>query len=159
MTRSRPGLIDQAWTFEDDGLDLRQRMGRLVVATRGCGFYGIGRRIDDWLAEQTARDGAVSLFLRHTSASLTIQENADPDVQADLLDALSGLAREDAPWRHRSEGPDDMPAHVKSMLTDVSLQVPVVAGRLDLGTWQEIYVMEHRRDPHQRSLTLRYLGT
>jgi len=149
----------EAWTFEDDGLDLRQRMGRLVVTTRGQGFYGIGRRLDAWLGEQTARDGEMSVFLRHTSASLTIQENADPDVQADLIDALDDLAPQDADWRHVSEGPDDMPAHVKTMLTGVSLQIPVVAGKLDLGTWQEVYVVEHRLEAHQRSLTLRYLGT
>ena len=147
------------WTFEDDGLDLRQRMGRLVIMTGGRGFYGIGRRLDAWLADQTARDGALSLFLRHTSASLTIQENADPDVQRDLTDALSRLAPEDGGWRHGAEGPDDMPAHIKTMLTGISLQIPVVAGELDLGTWQEVYLIEHRKQGHQRSLTLRYLGT
>ena len=159
MRQTRYPQPYECWTFEDDGLDLRQRMGRLMVATKGQRFYGIGRGLDAWLAEQGARDGELSVFLRHTSASLTIQENADPDVQADLADALSRLAPEDAGWRHTTEGPDDMPAHVKSALTGVSLQVPVVAGRLDLGTWQEVYLIEHRREPHQRSLTLRYLGT
>jgi len=159
MRQSYRNPTFETWTFEDDGLDLRQRMGRLMVATSGQRFYGIGRSLGAWLTEQNARDGELSVFLRHTSASLTIQENADPDVQADLLDALARLAPEDAGWRHRSEGPDDMPAHVMSMLTGVSLRVPVVAGRLDLGTWQEIYLVEHRRDSQQRSLTLRYLGT
>jgi secondary thiamine-phosphate synthase enzyme len=159
MRQFRPTQPYETWTFEDDGLDLRQRMGRLVVATNGPRLYGIGRGLNAWLKEQGARDGELSIFLRHTSASLTIQENADPDVQADLIDALARLAPEDAGWRHASEGPDDMPAHVKAVLTGVNLQVPVVAGGLDLGTWQEVYVVEHRREPHQRSLTLRYLGT
>ncbi|MCA1297961.1 secondary thiamine-phosphate synthase enzyme YjbQ [Stappia indica] len=159
MMQRRRGEPVETWTFEDDGLTLRQRMGRLVARTQGRGFYPVGRWLDDWLAEQGARDGELTVFLRHTSASLTVQENADPDVQDDLLDALDRLAPEDAGWRHSMEGPDDMPAHVKTVLTGVSLQIPVVAGRLDLGTWQDVYVIEHRTEPHQRSMTLRYLGT
>ncbi|WP_417773558.1 secondary thiamine-phosphate synthase enzyme YjbQ [Stappia sp.] len=159
MRQPRGSESPEVWTFEDDGLDLRQRMGRLVLATRGRGVYGLSRILDGWLDEQGLRDGELSLFLRHTTASLTIQENADPDVQADLVDALSRLAPEGPQWRHQTEGRDDMPAHVKSVLTGVTLHVPVVACRLDLGTWQEIYLLEHRDAPHQRSLTLRYLGT
>ena len=159
MTRTQRGESIEVWTLEDDGLDLRQRMGRLMVPTKGRGAYGLGRVLDGWLEEQGMRDGELSVFLRHTTASLTIQENADPDVQSDLVDALSRLAPEDAPWGHTIEGADDMPSHVKSVLTGVSLIVPVVSGRLDLGTWQEVYLLEHRDAPHQRSLTLRYLGT
>lgn len=159
MTRPERGGTFEVWTFEDDGLDLRQRMGRLMVATRGRAAYGISRALDAWLADQGLRDGELSVFLRHTTASLTIQENADPDVQRDLVDALARIVPNDGPWRHNAEGPDDMPSHVKSALTGVSLHVPVVSGRLDLGTWQEIYLLEHRDTPHQRSLTLRYLGT
>ena len=101
----------------------------------------------------------MSLFVRHTSASLTIQENADPTVLADLTSVLQKLAPESAPWRHDSEGPDDMPAHVKTMLTATSLQIPVLDGRLALGTWQAIYLIEHRRQPHRRELVLQFIGT
>ena len=99
------------------------------------------------------------VFLRHTSASLTIQENADPDVQTDLVSALDRLAPEDAPWVHDVEGPDDMPAHVKAMLTGVSLNVPVLQGRLALGTWQGIYLVEHRRRPHSREVVFQFIGS
>ena len=95
----------------------------------------------------------------HTSASLTIQENADPDVQADLISALDRLAPESAPWIHDVEGPDDMPAHVKTMLSGVSLHVPVVSGKLALGTWQGIYLIEHRRKAHSREMVLQFIGS
>jgi secondary thiamine-phosphate synthase enzyme len=99
------------------------------------------------------------LFIRHTSASLTVQENADPDVRTDLVTALRRLAPSDAPWVHDAEGPDDMPAHVKTMLTGVSLHVPVIAGALALGTWQGIYLAEHRARPHQREVLMRFIGS
>ncbi len=99
------------------------------------------------------------VFLRHTSASLTIQENADPDVQTDLAAALDRLAPESAPWVHDVEGPDDMPAHVKTMLTGVSLDIPVDAGKPALGTWQGIYLIEHRRRPHSREVVLQFIGS
>jgi len=99
------------------------------------------------------------LYLRHTSASLVIQENADPDVQTDLVTALRRLAPDDGPWVHTVEGPDDMPAHVKSMLTGVSLHVPVHSGALALGTWQGIYLFEHRRRLHQREVLLQFIGS
>ena len=99
------------------------------------------------------------IYLRHTSASLTIQENADPDVQTDLVAALDRLAPQDAPWIHDTEGPDDMPAHVKAMLTGVSLQVPVLQGRLALGTWQGLYLIEHRRRPHRREVLFQFIGS
>lgn len=138
---------------------LRQALGRVDVATRGRSFADATRAIQHWLDEIRAGDGLVTVFIRHTSASLTVQENTDPDVLADLADALDRLAPEAARWRHDTEGPDDMPAHVKTSLTGVSLQVPVVRGRMDLGTWQAIYVAEHRARPHTRSLSLHYLGS
>lgn len=136
----------------------RQATGRLSVDTRGRSMQDVSRRIDGWLAEHNAGSGLLTVFIRHTSASLTIQENADPDVQADLLDALSDLAPAERRWRHDAEGPDDMPAHVKSVLTDVSLSIPVINGRMDLGTWQGLYVVEHRDRGHNRALTLCYQG-
>ncbi len=131
----------------------------LHVETTGQGFTDITADVAAFLAQAKAGEGNVLVFLRHTSASLTIQENADPDVQTDLLSALNHLAPESAPWVHDVEGPDDMPAHVKSMLTGVSLQVPVAGGKLALGTWQGIYLIEHRRKPHGRDVTLQFIGS
>lgn len=118
----------------------------------------ITRAVRALLHEEGAGDGLVTVFVRHTSASLTIQENADPDVRADLLDALDGLAPADAPYRHTMEGPDDMPAHIKSVLTGVSLAVPVEAGEPLLGTWQGIYLVEHRARPHRREVAVHFIG-
>jgi secondary thiamine-phosphate synthase enzyme len=130
----------------------------LTVETKGKGFYEITGDVARFLAEAAARDGALFLYLRHTSASLVIQENADPDVQTDLATALDRLAPANAGWVHEVEGPDDMPAHVKAMLTGVSLHVPVKDGRLALGTWQGIYLVEHRTRPHRREAILQFLG-
>ncbi len=145
----------------DEAVDaaLRQRLGRLDIATAGAGFTDITAGLDRWLGENGAGDGLITVLIRHTSASLTIQENADPDVLRDLGDALSRLAPEGARYRHSLEGPDDMPAHIKSALTDASLSIPVRGGRLDLGTWQGVYVVEHRARPHRRSVSLHFLGT
>jgi len=131
----------------------------LSVGTRGEGLVEITREIKQFLAEAAAGDGVLFAYLRHTSASLTIQENADPDVRTDLVTALRRLAPEDAGWVHDAEGPDDMPAHVKTMLTGVSLHVPVVAGGPALGTWQGIYVVEHRMRPHEREVVLQFVGS
>lgn len=131
----------------------------LRIETNGIGFIDITEEARKFLGEARAQHGVLLIYLRHTSASLTIQENADPDVQADLLTALSRLAPEDASWVHNSEGADDMPAHVKAMLNGVSLHVPVTAGALALGTWQGIYLIEHRRAPHRRELILQFMGT
>ena len=139
-------------------MTLRQALGELSVRTPGPGFTDVTRRLSSWLAEQEASDGLLAVLVRHTSASLTIQENADPDVLADLSDALDGLAPRDAGYRHDAEGPDDMPAHVRSMLTAASLSVPVRGGRMHLGTWQAVYLIEHRDRPHERSLSLSYVG-
>jgi secondary thiamine-phosphate synthase enzyme len=131
----------------------------LHVDTPGVGFTDITEDAASFVAQAAASDGVLLVYLRHTSASLTIQENADPDVQADLAAALDRLAPEHAPWIHDSEGPDDMPAHVKSMLNGVSLQVPVIGGRLALGTWQSIYLVEHRRRPHGREVIFQFIGS
>lgn len=131
----------------------------LSVATRDAGFTNITADTAAFLARAEAGDGVLLVFLRHTSASLTIQENADPDVQTDLAGALDRLAPESAPWIHDAEGPDDMPAHVKAMLTGVSLHLPVAAGKLALGTWQGLYLVEHRRQPHNREVILQFVGT
>ena len=140
-------------------MPLIQAHHRLEVTTHGPGFVDITRDIIAWLRQIQAHDGLLTLFIRHTSASLVIQENADPDVQADLTDALSSLAPEDRAWRHSTEGPDDMPAHVKAMVTATSLSIPVMAGQPVLGTWQAIYMVEHRAAPHQREVVLHYSGT
>jgi secondary thiamine-phosphate synthase enzyme len=131
----------------------------LRVETQGRGFTDITADCAGFLAECGAGDGALLVFLRHTSASLAIQENADPDVQADLAAALDRLAPEGAAWVHDVEGPDDMPAHVKAMLTGVSLHVPVSAAQPVLGTWQGIYLIEHRRRPHRREVVLQFVGS
>ena len=131
----------------------------LAVETSGEGFFEITAAAAGFLGEIDAQQGLILFFMRHTSASLVIQENADPDVRTDLVTALRRLAPADGPWVHKVEGPDDMPAHVKSMLTGVSLHVPVVAGKLALGTWQGVYVAEHRKRPHRRELILQFVGS
>jgi len=118
----------------------------------------ITQQIQSWISGIAAKNGLVTIFIRHTSASLTIQENADRDVQADLLDALDNLAPEHAPYRHTSEGRDDMPAHIKSAITSTSLTVPIENNQLGLGIWQGIYVIEHRTSSHQRKLSLHFIG-
>jgi secondary thiamine-phosphate synthase enzyme len=131
----------------------------LSVETTGEGFIEITRDAQDFIARAEAGDGLLFAFVRHTSASLTIQENADPDVRVDLVTALRRLAPVDAGWVHDTEGPDDMPAHVKAMLTGVSLQLPVVRGELALGTWQGLYLIEHRARPHRREVVLQFVGS
>jgi secondary thiamine-phosphate synthase enzyme len=131
----------------------------LRVDTPGIGFTDITAQASNFIARADAGDGTLLVYLRHTSASLTIQENADPDVQADLVAALDRLAPEQAPWIHDIEGPDDMPAHVKAMLNGVSLHVPVTGGALELGTWQGIYLVEHRRHPHSREVIFQFIGS
>ncbi|MDA9432691.1 secondary thiamine-phosphate synthase enzyme YjbQ [Bradyrhizobium sp. CCBAU 51627] len=131
----------------------------LTVQTQGRGFTDLTSEAAKFVAEARARDGALTLFIRHTSASLTIQENADPSVLVDLTTALSRLAPENVPWTHDTEGPDDMPAHIKTMLTGPSLQVPVLDGKLALGTWQAIYLIEHRARPHRREIVLQFIGS
>ncbi len=131
---------------------------QLEVQTTGMGFVDVTAEIDAFLREAGAREGALTAFIRHTSASLTIQENADPSVLDDLATALDRLAPQKAGWIHDLEGPDDMPAHIKTMLTSVSLTMPVLAGKLALGTWQAIYLIEHRKAPHRREIVLQFCG-
>jgi secondary thiamine-phosphate synthase enzyme len=131
----------------------------LTVHTPARSFTEITRHAAQFIESAGAQDGILLLFIRHTSASLVIQENADADVRRDLRTALERLAPEDAPWVHDVEGPDDMPGHVKTMLTGVSLHVPVSNGALALGTWQGIYVAEHRARPHRREIVLQFIGT
>ena len=130
----------------------------LTVQTSGRGFVDLTAEIAGFVKDAGAREGAVTLFIRHTSASLTIQENADPSVLGDLMTALDRLAPENAGWRHDTEGPDDMPAHIRTMLTATSLQIPVLRGELALGTWQAIYLIEHRARPHRREVVLQFAG-
>jgi secondary thiamine-phosphate synthase enzyme len=132
---------------------------RLSVETSGEGFFEITTDVARFLGQIGARDGTVLIYLKHTSASLTIQENADPDVRTDLVMALRRIAPADAGWVHEVEGADDMPAHVKSMLNGVSLQVPVSDGELALGTWQGVYLAEHRTTPHRREVVLQFSGS
>lgn len=132
---------------------MRQVRETMQVETGGPGFTEITDRLDRWLAGQAAKEGLLNLFVRHTSASLLIQENADPDVLRDLRDFLDRLApRDDTLYRHRAEGSDDMPAHIKALLTQTHLSVPVTNGRMDLGTWQGVYLIEHRERPHGRRI-------
>jgi secondary thiamine-phosphate synthase enzyme len=130
----------------------------LSVKTDGEGFYEITRDVQHFVRDTGADDGIVFLYVRHTSASLLIQENADRDVRVDLQTVLARLAPTDAGWVHDTEGPDDMPAHVKTMLTGISLHVPVMEGVLALGTWQGIFLVEHRGRPHSREVVLQFVG-
>ena len=130
----------------------------LTVQTTGRGFVDLTDKVASFLRDIGAKEGAVTAFIRHTSASLTIQENADPSVLEDLTTALSRLAPENAGWAHDTEGPDDMPAHIKTMLSGTSLQIPVVGGEMLLGTWQAIYLIEHRSRPHRREVVLQFIG-
>jgi secondary thiamine-phosphate synthase enzyme len=148
VTRSAPSTV-QATTISTS---------LLTAQTPGRGFIDLTAEVARFIRDARAKEGALTLFIRHTSASLTIQENADPSVLVDLTTALSRLAPENAGWVHDTEGPDDMPAHIKTMLTGTSLQVPVLNGRLTLGTWQAIYLIEHRKHPHQREVVLQFIG-
>lgn len=135
-----------------------QAMGRLAVETRGPGFCEITREVAAWAGAQGVANGLLTVYCRHTSASLAIQENADPSVQADLLAALDRLAPRNAGYVHSAEGPDDMPGHIRAFLTGTQVAVPVIGGRLGLGTWQGIYLVEHRDRPHRREVLVHVMG-
>ncbi len=138
---------------------MKQATHRISISTHGKGLYEFTGEILGWLAGQGIRTGLLTLWVKHTSASLTVQENADPDVVADLEDFFSRTVPEDTRlYRHTLEGSDDMPAHIRSALTPVQLSIPVVDGRLTLGTWQGIYLFEHRSIPHRRTVVLHFIG-
>jgi secondary thiamine-phosphate synthase enzyme len=137
---------------------VRQASHTLTIQTPGPGLHEITREVAGWVADQPMTTGLLTLFCRHTSASLVIQENADPDVRRDLEDFFAALAPESARYRHQDEGPDDMPAHLRAALTQAQLSIPLAGGRLALGTWQGIYLFEHRRRPHRREVALHLIG-
>ncbi|MCW2236236.1 secondary thiamine-phosphate synthase enzyme YjbQ [Azospirillum canadense] len=138
---------------------MRQAVTTLSIQTRGQGLVEVTEPITHWLGEQGITTGLLTVFCRHTSASLVIQENADPDVRTDLERFFQRLVAEDPSlYDHTLEGPDDMPAHIRSALTTVQLSIPVVEGRMALGTWQGVYLFEHRRRPHSRQIVLHVLG-
>ena len=137
---------------------MHQTTKTLSTDTNGPGLYEITTAVVDWCQNQSIGDGLLTLFIQHTSASLTIQENADPDVCLDLQDYFSHIAPQNAPYRHSAEGPDDMPAHIKSALTQTQLTIPLQNGRLALGTWQGIYVFEHRHHRQRRRVVMHLLG-
>lgn len=137
---------------------LTQASTTITVSTRGPGFTDLTARIEEWVDRIGAREGLLTAYVRHTSASLAIQENADPDVQRDLLDALDRLAPRSYDYKHSTEGPDDMPAHIRSMLTTTSIGIPVADGRPVFGTWQALYLVEHRDAPHRREVVLQFIG-
>jgi secondary thiamine-phosphate synthase enzyme len=135
-----------------------QQAGELSVATRGKGLYDITREVAQWTSARAGGIALLTLFCRHTSASLTIQENYDPDVVSDIARFFERLVPENPrDYEHTLEGPDDMPAHIRTVLSGVNLSIPVVNGKLSLGTWQGIYLFEHRRQPHTRSVVLHLL--
>ena len=137
---------------------MRQVTHTLNTETNGPGLYHITRPVLDWCAQQGMEQGLLTLFIQHTSASLTIQENADPDVCHDLQDFFSRIAPRNGPYRHTAEGPDDMPAHIKTALTQTQLTIPLINGRPGLGTWQGVYLFEHRDHRHRRRVTVHLLG-
>ena len=139
---------------------MKQANHTLSIRTHGQGVYEFTNDVLHWVSAQTMDSGLLTVYCAHTSASLTIQENADPDVQHDLKNFFSRLVLEDPMlYRHTTEGTDDMPAHIKSALTDVSLSIPVSSARPVLGTWQGIYLFEHRNLPHNRNITLQLMGS
>ena len=132
---------------------------KLTVSTQGKGLYAFTDQVSSWLAQQAASNGLLTVFIQHTSASLVIQENADPDVTLDLRDFYERLVPADVrAYRHTAEGPDDMTSHIRSTLTQTSLTIPVSDGKMTLGTWQGLYVFEHRTHPHRRTIVAQFLG-
>ncbi len=137
---------------------MKQATHTLEVATRGKGLYECTSKISQWVRQQQMETGLLTVFCRHTSASLLIQENADPTVRVDLQAYFDRIAPDAGPYQHDSEGPDDMPAHLKTALTQVQLSVPILNSTLALGTWQGIYLFEHRVRPHRREIVLHVIG-
>jgi secondary thiamine-phosphate synthase enzyme len=147
--------MDPATTAD---LEMRQFVGLLSVSTGRRGLLEITREVLNWLTPHGVQAGLLTLFCRHTSAGLVIQENAARDVRTDLETFFNRVAPEDGQYRHTDEGADDMPAHIRTALTGVQLAIPIMQGKLALGTWQGIYLFEHRRAPHQREIALHLLG-
>ena len=137
---------------------MRQAFHTVTVPTKGPGLYEFTDQARNFLRAEKIEDGLLTCFVRHTSASLVIQENADPDVQKDLQDFFAWLAQSGPRFRHTTEGPDDMPSHIRSALTQTSIGIPVRQGRLALGTWQGIYLFEHRDAPHRREVVMQVVG-
>ena len=138
---------------------MKQFTHQLHIATHGKGLYDFTREIESWLRDTQTQTGLLTVFCQHTSASLVIQENADPDVVADLADFFTRLVPEDTRlYRHTAEGPDDMTSHIRSALTQTQLSIPIHKGKLALGTWQGVYLFEHRVSPHRRSIVLHLLS-
>lgn len=135
-----------------------QAVHNLEIATRGKGLYEFTANLSEWVGRQQIQAGLLTVFCRHTSASLLIQENADPTVRHDIKAYFDRLAPENGPYDHNDEGPDDMPAHLKTALTQVQLSIPVIKGGLALGTWQGVYLFEHRVHPHRRQIVLHVIG-
>ena len=137
---------------------MKQAVHQLAISTRGQGLYEFTSSISEWLARQGIETGLLTVFCRHTSASLLIQENADPTVQMDIKNYFDRIAPESSTYIHNYEGADDMPAHLKTALTSVQLSIPVVQGRMVLGTWQGVYLFEHRTHSHRREIVLHAIG-
>jgi secondary thiamine-phosphate synthase enzyme len=138
---------------------MKQYFETICVQTKGPGLYELTAKVESFLRGHAVEDGVVTLFIRHTSASLLIQENADPDVLTDLENFMRRtVSRDPKNYRHTTEGPDDMPSHIRSALTQTTLSIPVQAGRMALGTWQGLYVFEHRDAPHTREVVLHFMG-
>ena len=137
---------------------MKQSAHRFDISTRGQGLYECTATIEEWVRRHTLQVGLLTVFCRHTSASLLIQENADPTVRLDLQTYFDRIAPQDGSYIHDSEGPDDMPAHLKTALTQVQLTIPMMNGSLVLGTWQGIYLFEHRTQPHRREIVLHLIG-
>jgi len=137
---------------------MRQADHLVSVSTRGRGLVEITDAVSGWLASLKPQGGLLTIYCRHTSASLLVQENADPSVLRDLERAFERLAPENAGYEHDTEGPDDMPAHIRAALSQTSLAVPVIGGRMALGTWQGVYLFEHRHAAHRREIVLHYIG-
>jgi secondary thiamine-phosphate synthase enzyme len=141
-----------------EGSVTQQASGRLVVGTDGQGFTDITEATARWVFGTGILQGLLTVFCRHTSASLVIQENADPSVRRDLLSAFDRLAPRDADYVHETEGPDDMPAHIRTVLSGVALSIPIMEGQMVLGSWQGLYLVEHRDKPHHRDLVFHLIG-
>ena len=145
-------------SIEVEAKILKQSVHKLEISTRGQGLYEFTSSLSEWVSQQEIETGLLTVFCRHTSVSLLIQENADPTVRVDIKNYFDRLAPESAAYIHNYEGDDDMPAHLKTALTSVQLSIPVMNGRMALGTWQGVYLFEHRAQRHRREIVLHLIG-